>query len=203
MITALLSAAGIKGGYAHKHKWTDEEREIVRRDYDGHNATSKLIATKLTYFSGDRITFLAVKGQAASMGILQDKSPNWTPDEEERFKELITQFAPITVAKKLGRSVNAVVVKSKRLRCSRRVRDGWFTKMEVAEMCGVDHHKVQKWMDSGELKAVPHKPGSIPQKDGGACWHILEADLKEFIAGHCFELQGRNVDLFYIVQLFR
>lgn len=113
-----LIEAGIKGGNALKHKWTDEERDIVRRDYDGTNRTAQRIADNLG------VTFNAVKGQASKMGIMQDKSPDWTEAEIERLAEMITAYSPMFIAKRLHRSVNAVVVKSKRLGLSRRARDG-------------------------------------------------------------------------------
>ena len=88
-------------------------------------------------------------------------------------------------------------LKAKRLHLSRRVRDGWYTKKEVCEMLGVDHHKVQHWIDRGWLKASYHTEQK-PQKNGMAMWHINEANLSNFIIGHCSELQGRNIDLFGI-----
>ena len=198
--TELLSEYGIKGGNSHKHKWTDEERDIVRRDYDGHNHTAHLIALKLSYITGDRITFNAVKGQAAKMGILRNKSPDWTDKETELLQEMITQYSPMKIAKRLHRSLNAVVVKSKRLGLSRRFRDGWYTKRDVAEMLGVDHKKIQKYIDSGHLKAHYHT-GVKPKKNGGACWHIKQEDLIRFIVNNVGDFHGRNVDLTTIVWL--
>ena len=52
----VLSAAGAKGGKQPKHQWTDEEREIVRRDYKGTNASSQAIAARIG------VTMCAVKG---------------------------------------------------------------------------------------------------------------------------------------------
>jgi len=199
-MTLDLSKAGIKGGNAHKHKWTEEERNIVRRDYDGHNQSAHLIASKLTYMTGDRITFCAVKGQAAKLGILQNRSPDWTDKEIEILSKMITRYSPITIAKRLHRSLNAVVVKSKRLGLSRRARDGWYVKKEVAEICGVEHKKVQGWIDRGELEASYHGERK-PQKNGSACWEITEKALKDFIISHASELQGRNIDLFQIVTI--
>ena len=197
---AKLVQAGIKGGNTHKHKWTDDERDIVRRDYDGTNKTAYLIAIRLSYITGDKITFYAVKGQAAKMGIMQDKSPDWTDSEIKILTEMIYQYSPIAIAKRLHRSLNAVVVKSKRLGLKRRFRDGWYTKKEVCEILGVDHHKVQKWIDSGDLKAQWHT-GVKPTQNGGACWHIGDWALRDFIIKHSFELIGRNVDLFQIVEI--
>ena len=191
-----LVAAGIKGGLALKHKWTDEEREIVRRDYRGTNKSAYQIAARLG------VTTCAIKGQVQNLGIAQDKSPRWSAKEIELLQELITQHAPITIARILHRSVNSVVVKSKRLGLSRRVRDGWYTKRDVCEILGVDHHWVQSRIDNGSLKANYHTDQK-PQKNGMAMWHILEADLRKFILEHSFELMGRNVDLFTIVNIIR
>lgn len=67
-------------------------------------------------------------------------------------------------------------------------------------MLGVDHHVVQRWIDSGDLKATYHS-GRKPSQKGMAMWHIEAADLKAFIVGHCQELQGRNINLFGILKL--
>lgn len=196
----VLIEAGIKGGNAHKHKWIDDERDIVRRDYDGTNKTSYLIATKLSYMTGDKITFNAVKGQAAKMGIMQNKSPDWTEMECEVLSEMVTAYSPMFIARQLHRSVNAVVVKSKRLGLSRRARDGWFTKREVCEIMGQDHKKIQGYIDRGDLKAE-HHTGVRPSKSGGACWHIKQGDLADFIKKNVGDFQGRNIDLVMIVWL--
>jgi len=190
----ILSAAGKRGGAARKHRWTEEERDIVRRDYRGTNASARPIAARLG------VTIWAVKGQVQKLGIAMEKSPDWTTEEENQLAELITRFAPITIAKKLHRSLNAVVVKAKRLGLSRRTRDGWYTMRDVCEILGVDHHLVGRWIGSGALKASWHTEVE-PGKLGGAKWHIEESDLRQFIIGHCCELMGRNVDLFTVVHI--
>jgi len=184
----------------HKHKWTDEERDIVRRDYNGHNQSAYQLAVKLTQMAGDKITFNAVKGQASKMGILSNKSPCWTDEEMEILAKMITRYRPITIAKQLHRSLNAVVVKSKRLGLSRRIRDGWFSKKEVCEIMGVDHKKIQGYMDKGDLKAS-YSTEVKPRQAGGAYWHIKQADLIDFIKNNVGDFQGRNVDLRMIVWL--
>ena len=199
MMTTLMQA-GTKGGSAHKHKWTDEERDIVRREYNGTNQRSEQIAAKLSYTAGDKITLFAVKGQAAKMGIMQDKSPDWTEKEIEKLTEMIGSYSPFTIAKRLNRSLNAVVAKSKRIGLSRRVREGWFTKKEVCEIMGVDHKKIQGYIDRGELKASYHS-NVKPKQNGGACWHINQVDLIDFIKVNADEFMGRNVDLVMVVWL--
>lgn len=177
------------------HVWIKEELDIVRRDYDGTGACAARMANRLG------VTFHAVKGRVQVLGVCHNTNQRaWTPEEEERLATLITKYCPRRVAKMMKRSMNSVVVKSKRLRLSRRARDGWFTKTEVCEILGVDHHWIQHRIDRGELKANWHN-GVKPQQNGGACWHILTGDLRRFIIEHSLELTGRNIDLGTLVYI--
>lgn len=192
---------GQKGGKAPKHKWTDEEREIVRRDYQGNNASAVAIAVRLSQMTGDRVTFFAVKGQVQKLGcakILDRK--RWTKGEEDRLRELVTQYSPLTISRMMKRSLNSVTLKMKHMRLSRSARDGWYTKREVCEILGVDHKWIQKRIDSGELKASYHH-GHKPQAAGAGSWHIEVKDLRAFIRRSAGELNGRSVDLFQVVDI--
>ena len=182
------------------HKWTDDERDIVRRDYDGHNESAHRIADKLTYMTGDKITINAVKAQCAKMGLLTNKSRRWTNKEIETLSEMVTVYSPQVMARKLHRSVNAVCNMAKRQGFSRCARDGWYDKKEVCEIMGVDHKKIQGYMDRGELKASYHTEIK-PKQNGGACWHIKQADLIDFIKKNAGDFMGRNVDLVTITWL--
>lgn len=174
------------------HKWTEAEREIVRRDYRGTNASSQEIANRLG------VTQFGVKGQAAKMGLQLQKSPNWTQDEYRILRENVHRKSIGQIAKMLGRSTNAVKVKATRLKLGLRKRTGWYTKSEVMEICGVDHKKVQEWIDSGSLPVSWHY-GSKPGGPGLASWHIEYEALRNFLLVHCGELLGRNADLQQIV----
>ena len=190
----MLVEAGIKGGNAHKHKWTEEERDIVRREYNGSNSSGKRIASILG------VTLYGVKGQVQILGIAQQKSPPWSDKELDNLVELIHIYSITSIAKRLHRSINAVKIKATRLKLGLRVRDGWFTKKEVCEILGVDHKKMQGYIDRGELKASWHT-GKKPQKNGMSMWHIESKDLKQFIKKNAGDFQGRNVDLQTIVWL--
>jgi hypothetical protein len=67
-------------------------------------------------------------------------------------------------------------------------------------MLGVEHKRVQSYIDSGQLKATFHD-GRRPGHDGLARWHIMEKDLRSFVIRFCQEFNGRNVDLMQIVFL--
>jgi len=183
------------------HRWTDEEREIIRRDYKHTHASRRHLAEILSARCGDTVTEYAVAGQIAIMGIAKrdDRRP-WTPHEKERLATLIPQFNPRVIAKMMHRSLNSVVVQSKRIGASRRIRDGWFTKTEVCEILGVDHKWVQRRIDSNSLVASYHHDAR-PTKVGLHAWHINAEDLAVFIRKYPEELNGRNVDLTMIVEL--
>jgi DNA-binding CsgD family transcriptional regulator len=140
------------------------------------------------------VTFCAVKGQVAKVGLAIQKSPPWTPKEIEHLAVLIHRYSVPQIAKMLHRSPNAVKVKATRLKLGLRTRDDWYTKNEVCEILGVDHRKVQSWIDSGALVATWHN-GTRPQKNGMAMWHIETDSLRNFIIKYSGELLGRNVDI--------
>ena len=183
------------------HKWTDEERAIIRRDYKHSRRSCQLLADYLSRLTGQRITEFGVKGQIQTMGIAKsdDRHP-WSPEQDAKLKELIPSFCPRVVAEKMHRSINSVVVRSKRLTISRRCRNGWFTKKELMEILGHDHKWIQRRIDSGAIPATYHygiKPGQL----GGTAWHITEKDLKNFIKTYPEELVGCNIDIITIVDI--
>jgi len=190
--TELLSRAGQRGGNAPKHNWQEWERDIVRRDYEGTTRSAELIAAKLG------VTRCAIKGQVQRMGIAMDKSPRWTRRELDLLEQLNGKYSISTIARKLHRSTNGVAIKLKRLKLSRWSHDDWFTKKEVSEICGVDHKKVQTWIDSGALRASFHNDRK-PSKYGMAMWHIEFKDLRDFLIGYSGELLGRNTDIQQII----
>lgn len=177
------------------HEWTDEERDIIRRDYTHTRQSRRELAYRLN------VTEFGVAGQIAIMGISKrDDRRRWTTEEEERLAELIHRYCPRRIAKIMNRSITSIVVKAGRLSISRRIRDGWFTKSEVCEIFGVDHHWIQRRIDSSAIIASYHFDHR-PSKNGGSMWHIEAKDLKAFIRRYPDELTGRNVDLPMIVEL--
>lgn len=176
------------------HRWTEEEKAIIRRDYSHSHASRADLASKLG------VSEFAVAGQLAYMGLAKrtDRRP-WSYDEDEELRDLITRHRPAAVARKMGRSINSVVVRSKRLGCSRSAKDGWFNKREVTELFGVDHKWVQRHIESGALKGEPN--GALPSQRGMAYWRITQESVIKYIRTYPEDLTSRNVDLITIVDL--
>jgi hypothetical protein len=184
-----LAAAGRTAGSRPKHRWTDDERELVRQGYRGTNASAAAVGRRIG------VSTWAVKGVVQQLGITRTKPRNWTEDEDERLIDLMGRYSAPYVAKRMGRSVNAVVLRSKRLGFSRRTRDGWYTASDCYRMLGIDHHVLRHYIDSGELRATSHFGGPVGTGVGQEQYHIEEAELRRFIIAHCYDLVGRNVDL--------
>lgn len=167
--------------------WTEEEEGIIRRDYVGTNRSVVKLSERLGR------NYHTLRGKINRLGLRKCKDrTRWTEREELKLAGLVTRYSIKTVAKQMGRSENSISVKARRMRLSLLARDGWFTKLDVAETLGVDRNWVQSRIDSKELKASWH---NRRKPHGGAKWHISTEDLKSFILGHKMELTGRNVDL--------
>lgn len=190
----LLSTAGRKGGLTPKHYWTNEERSMIRQEYD---LTSKSVA-RIASIIG--VTPESVRAQIKCMGIAKARhiQRRWSKEEDDVLIEFIGHDAPITIAKRLGRSVNSVISRSKRLGLQRRFRDGWYTKTEAADMLGVHHKWIQRHIDAGRLKASVY---NLNHGSNKSTWCIREKDFARFIRRYPEEINGKNVDMILLVDL--
>ena len=189
--------AGMMARPVYRHRWTDEEDDVVRASYEGTRASRLAIALQLG------VTEHAVAGRVTVLGLakITDRQ-RWDPEQDERLRQLLELHPPAKVAKLMGRGVNSVVLRAKRIGASRRDRFGWYTKTEICEILGKDHKWVQRRIDDGSLKASWHH-GRQPQKNGQASWHIEQKDLKAFLRRYPEQLNGRNVDLVAVVEIHR
>ena len=90
------------------HKWTDDERDIIRRDYKHTHKSRQELAARLG------VTDFGVAGQISNMGIAKSEDRRqWTPQEKEKLAALIPQFCPRRIARMMHRSLNSVTVMSK------------------------------------------------------------------------------------------
>lgn len=184
------------------HRWTEGEKEIVRTDYKQTRASMRAIVDRLRKECGVEVTIWGVQGQVQLLGLSKKTGrKNWNESQDGRLRELAGKYPMVTIARKMNRSINSVVVRSKRLGIYRRdCHDGWYTKKEVCEIFGVDHKRVQCFIDSGYLRASYHHERR-PSKKGLAYWHVEEEAVASFLKRHPEQLTGRNVDLIQIVQI--
>ena len=171
------------------HKWTSEELEILKREYRNTRESVSELADKIG------VSEMAVKWQVARLGMCKDV--RWTPEEDRALFNLVGRYRTSTIARKLGRSLEAVQHRAQRLGVSLQDRTGWYTQDEVAEILGVNHHWVKTRIDNGTLKVQwtgtrigPHRRRRISRRA-----------LRTFIRRYAHELVGKDYDLLEVVDV--
>lgn len=177
------------------HKFTDDELEIIRRDYKGTVASQRQIAQHLGLTRWQ--VHYALEGMCLNH---RWNEKYWTEKEDNFLRNHVDHYSEKRFSQILRRSRNSIKVRLTRLGLSRRNRDGWYTMKEVCEILGVDHHKVSRWINLGLIGASYHH-GHKPQKNGSGYWHIRREDLAIFIRKYPQELLGRNVDMIQVVEV--
>jgi DNA-binding CsgD family transcriptional regulator len=184
---------------AKAHTWTEDEDQILRRDFRQTHASRDDLAHRLGVTSGQVSHRIGILGLAKP-----SERRRWTPEEDARLDQLMDQGKTCaSIAKAMNRSANSVKLRASRY-LARHISDrfGWYTKNDVCQILGVNHRWVQARIDSGALAARPHIDGDIPQKAGTHAWHITDRNLADFIRTYPEELNGRNVDMVAIISLF-
>jgi hypothetical protein len=175
-----------------RHRWSEDDLEVVRRDYEGTRRSCEAIGAKLGVSSD------AVYEQVQALGLASPQRMPWSREDIERLQELIHKYPLHRIAGMMGRSVNSVRKKTTKVKLRLRSRDGGYTLNEVCEILGVDHHWARARIDCGSLRAT-WQNGKKPAQAGSSPWRITEKDLKKFIITYSDELLGRNVDIQQIV----
>jgi hypothetical protein len=141
-----------------------------------------------------------IKRQAARLGLTMhlDRRP-WTAAEVDLLDRLVGTVSTATIARRLRRPEVSVVNKLKRLRISRRVREGYT--MRGLELClGEDHHKIRQWIAAGWLR--DRFQGTSRHDGNGKDIHrILDKDILEFVKSHPQEINLGKVDQTWFLDL--
>jgi hypothetical protein len=175
-----------------RHRWTEEEREILRRDYR-HNRQSAIEIGNRLGIDPD-----GVKAQASYLGIAKRTDHNpWTPEDKEKLARLIGKMSYHDIARHMHRSYNAVCNKAYELRANIANRENWYTKRDICRILGVDHHWIDRRIKDGRIKGYQVKDTNKRP----SIWRITAPEVKRFIQKYPHEFTGRNVDLVQIVAL--
>jgi len=146
-----------------------EQVERIRSEYDGQTATINRLQAE---FRVERWRILAV---AHALGLSRSGlRRRWTAEERDYFQEKFGEVPDEQLTRRLKRSTTALYVKAKRLGISRTYNAGHYTARLLAEMLGIDSHKItNQWLPRG-LQA--HRCAA-----NRLIWHVTVDDLKEFL----------------------
>jgi hypothetical protein len=99
------------------------------------------------------------------------------------------------MAKQLGRTETAVVLKLKRLHISRAMRSGC-TLRDLEACFGTDHHVIERWVKKGWLRVRQLSPEVAKSK-----WQVSEKWVFDFIKTHPMAFRLDKVDQLWFMDL--
>jgi hypothetical protein len=185
-------------GTTRKYTWRPEYDRYLKAQYFGGLNRRFRVLNRMIRLTG--LPRWYIKRQAARLGLTMhmDRKP-WTRAELDVLDDLVGRVSAATIAKRLGRPVNSVVNKCKRMRISRRVRDGYT--MRDLELCfGEDHHKISAWIKNGWLQ--DRLQGTRRHDGNGEDIHrIREKDILDFLRDHPQEINLGKVDQTWFLDL--
>jgi transposase len=99
------------------------------------------------------------------------------------------------IAKQLRRSHTSVVLKLKRMKISRRFREG-YTIRELELCFGTDHHVIERWVREGRLTI--QKRGTERERDA---WMVNDEQILAFVRDHPLAFRLDKVEQTWFMDL--
>ena len=176
--------------------WTQEELDLMRREYQHTRQSRRNLARRLGSSES------AIGRQLAIMGVTKSSQRSWTHQEDQQLLDLVERRPLTTIASTMNRSMASVAARAKHLNACRTHRDRWYTLQETAAITGMDERTLITRIMDGALWATRHNyPQDQDHQQPYGCWHIEEKDLRRFIRQQPQDLSGRNIDIVQLVQV--
>ena len=181
-----------------RYTWRPEYDAYLKAHYFGGLNRRFHVLSRMVRMTG--LPRWYIKRQAARLGLTMhmDRRP-WTPAELNLLERFVGCMSTATIAKRLRRPESSVVNKLKRMKTSRRVRDG-YTMRDLEQCLGEDHHKISRWVANGWLQ--DRLQGTRRHGGNGNDIHrIREQDILNFIKSHPQEINLGKVDQTWFLDL--
>jgi len=152
--------------------WTEAEIEYLKASW------GKQTLTEIAKYLGRSAA--SAKNKAVLLGLTRKKPPRWTEEETVFLRNNWGKLSLRQLAKRLNRTEHGILVRAKRLKLGPLQDKSKFCKREVCELLGVDHRKVERWIEAGLLKASIAKT----KRTGVKCLKITEiapSELERFL----------------------
>lgn len=191
-----------RGRRPEKYPWTPELDQVLRDRYDSRvKGRAQEIATALGW------PCWVIKKRAGRLGLSQPwpkDRRDWTGDEERFLLRHAGSRHVHWLARQLQRSESSVVLKLKRMRISRRWREGYT--LRDLELCfGCDHHGIDRWIRAGWLQGRrrgTRRTGHGGRGNGPAdAWVFTDAGILDFIRKHPTAFRLDKVDQCWFLDL--
>lgn len=192
---------GGPGGRIRKYRANDRIDAIIREAYRRRLEQNDRGATRWAEIKTGWPKFM-ISRRGAELGLARTKEPNWSPTELAILEET-AHLGPEAVQRSLAkrgfaRSRTAVLLKRKRLRLTAQL-DGYCGNA-LAELFGVDSHRVYRWIAHGML-AAERRGTDRSHKQGGDTYWIRRQDVHAFVMQHPDEYDLRKVEKWWFLSL--
>ena len=175
-------------GRKARRLWSDEELAWLKENW-------QLPDTELSEKLGRPV--LSIRNKRYSLGLTGKdgcRKADWSKEELDYIREVWGQKTIPEIAKKLGRSINAVKIKTTRMGYT---GQKWYGEMmsarKVSELLGVDVHAVcDYWIPKCGLKAKSKRLGETQK----TTTIIMFEDLLEWLEQHQNLWDSRRVELY-------
>lgn len=183
-----------RGGRRQLYWLAPNTRALILARYDGRTETIDDLTRRLG------VPRWRVKRWAYELGLgrLNPKQPNWTEDEVQYLERVMARMSIRRIAKALGRTETAVLLKAKRLGL-RKSGEG-YTLRGLCEGLGCDHHKVHQWVAAGWLRGT-RRHSERTEANGGDMWLFTALAIRQLVRDHPLEVDPRHVDWVWLVDI--
>lgn len=176
-----------------KYYWTGEQDALLKERYNSQPRRIDELARALPMYPRWEI-----KKRAAKLGIARAKERNWTKRDERSLSKWLAHRSIEWIARKLNRTVTAVVLKAKRLKIKK--SGAGYTANSLAFGLGVDNHKVTTWVQRGLLRAARRQTKRRGGQNGDY-WYIDPADVRDFVKTNPDEVSFRNAEKRFLIKI--
>lgn len=189
---------------AKKYFPTEDELGAIQKYYDGTPLKLNKIM-RILNAGGNKYPRWYVQRVASERGLSRTKSANWTKQEEEYLMEnypskgwVVIQNGLKRINGGVHRTPCAILLKKKRLHINKR-SDGLTMRM-MEDLFGIDHHRVERWMNLGYLNAK-RKGTDRTEAQGGDMWHFDIKTVRDFVISYPEEIDIRRVEPLNFIHL--
>ena len=184
-----------------KYRADDRIDAIIREAYRRRLEENDRGATRWAQIKTGWPRFMVLR-RGAELGLARTKEPNWSPPELAILEEtghLGVEAVRKRLAKRgFARSRTAILLKRKRLKLTAHL-DG-YSGNALAELFGVDNHRIYRWIADGMLAAERRGTDRSPKQGGDTYW-IRRQDVHAFVLQHPDEYDLRKVEKWWFLSL--
>lgn len=188
-------------GRGRKYRPDDHIDAIIREVYRRRVEENDRGATRWAQIKTGWPKFMIAR-RGAELGLARTKEPNWSPSELAILEE--TAHLGIEAVRKkrakrgFTRSRTGILLKRKRLKLTAHL-DG-YSGNGLAELFGVDNHRIYRWITDGML-AAGRRETDRSHKQGGDTYWIRRQDVHAFVMNHPDEYDLRKVEKWWFLSL--